>query len=351
MLMLGKFTCLFDYAHRLPVLGSSREPVRFHVWVSLGVAALAATGVERLGRPGVVSLRNGLVLAGVLVALSIPIMIYIYTPVWTDPKRWTTPYHLDRYRWLGRELLTATLRTGLLALLAWWIARWAVRTLDPVRRARRAAILPLLVIADLLSAHWVDVPTVDPRYWTVPPASAQRLKSYPDIGRVFGVGDKASGEPGYASEEIDFKAVRDPLEWSLPLVWHLNASNGKTPMISRRVFDFGEHAAGQHPIRPRGRHTHRHRPPSSPRLYPSAQIKRSAPRSSTCNRNALPRARLIGKPVYAENQIQAVAAVERLGAALRDQLVVEDPDRPLAVGAEVAGKARIVGETPGTRRG
>ena len=64
VLMLGKFTCLFDFAHRMPVLGSSREPVRFHLWVSLGVAALAAVGVERLGRPGAVSLRGGLMLAG-----------------------------------------------------------------------------------------------------------------------------------------------------------------------------------------------------------------------------------------------------------------------------------------------
>ena len=105
ILMLGKFTCLFDYAHRIPVLGSSREPVRFHVWVSLGVAALAALGVERIGRPGVVSLRGGLVLAGMLVALSIPIMIYIYTPVWTQPKRWTGPEHIAKFRWLGRELI------------------------------------------------------------------------------------------------------------------------------------------------------------------------------------------------------------------------------------------------------
>ncbi len=84
--MLGRFTWLFDFAHRIPVLGSSREPVRFHVWVSLGVAALAALGVERIGRPGVVSLRGGLILAGVLVALAIPIMITIYTPVWSQPK-------------------------------------------------------------------------------------------------------------------------------------------------------------------------------------------------------------------------------------------------------------------------
>jgi hypothetical protein len=85
LLMLGKFTFLFDHAHRLPVIGSSREPVRFHLWVSLGVSALAACGVQRLGRPGTVSLRNGLILAGTLIALSIPIMIYLYAPVWTRP--------------------------------------------------------------------------------------------------------------------------------------------------------------------------------------------------------------------------------------------------------------------------
>ena len=97
VLMLGRFTCLFDYAHRVPVLGSSREPVRFHLWVSLGVAALAAVGVDRIGRPGAVSLRGGLNLAGVLVALSIPIMIYIYNPVWNQPKRWTDSAHLARF--------------------------------------------------------------------------------------------------------------------------------------------------------------------------------------------------------------------------------------------------------------
>ena len=45
-------------------------------------------------------------------------------------------------------------------------------------------------------------------------------------------------------------------------------------------------------------------------------------------------------------EIEAIAAVERLGAALRDQLVVEDPGRPLAAGAEVSGKARIVEDLP-----
>ena len=42
VLMLGKFTVLFDYAHRIPVLGSSRIPVRFHLWLFLALAALTA---------------------------------------------------------------------------------------------------------------------------------------------------------------------------------------------------------------------------------------------------------------------------------------------------------------------
>ncbi len=110
--MLGKFTFLFDHAHQIPVLGSSREPVRFHLWVSLAVAALAAAGVDRLGRPGPVRLRYALGLALTLILVSIPIMLYIYNPVWTQPKRWAHAYHLARYRWLGQELTIATARTA-----------------------------------------------------------------------------------------------------------------------------------------------------------------------------------------------------------------------------------------------
>ena len=133
------------------------------------------TGVERLGRPGVVSLRGGLILAGVLVALSIPIMIYIYV-AGLDRAEALDPALSPRAIPLAgpRAHRLAILRTGLLALAGLVDRAAAARTLDPVRRARRAAILPLLVMADLLSAHWVDVPTVDPRYWTEPPESARR---------------------------------------------------------------------------------------------------------------------------------------------------------------------------------
>src|SRR5262249_62101913 len=115
---------------------------------------------------------------GALVALSVPIRIAIYRPVWTEPNRWSQPYHLDRYRWLGRELTMAVIRTGLLAALGWWAARAAVWATHPAHRARWAALLPLLVIVDLLSAHWHDVVTVTPRYWTVPPPAVQRIRSH-----------------------------------------------------------------------------------------------------------------------------------------------------------------------------
>jgi hypothetical protein len=349
LLMLGRFTLLFDHAHRLPVIGSSREPVRFHLWVSLGVAALAACGVERLGRPGTVSLKSGLVLAGVLVAVSIPIMIYIYAVVWTQPKEWTEAYHLARYRWLGRELMLGIARTVFLAVTAWFVAWRAARATDRARRAHRAAILPLLVLADLLSAHWVDVPTVDPSYWTVPPASAQRLKDSPEFIRVFGIGDKASGEPGYASETVDFRAVRDPLDWSLPLVWHLNAAKGNTPMISSRVADFTNEKLGKKLGRTRfdlegDSHivTGRRRAGDFPGLHRT----RAGAAFIHRNRDALPRVRLMGQPVYADNQPQAVAALERIGRGLRNQLVVEDPTRPLAADAAVSGTARIALDLP-----
>jgi hypothetical protein len=345
VLMLGKFTFLFDNAHRLPVLGSSREPVRFHVWVSLGVAALAAIGVQRLERPGFVSLRAGLVFAGILVALSLPIMIYIYLPVWTRPKTWTQPYHLDRYRWLGRELAVATIRTGLLALSAWWVARGAARSENRQRRARRVALLPLIVLADLLSAHWVDVPTVDPAYWTVPPESARRLKSNPNTGRVFAIGDKASGEPGYASERIDFMAVRDPLDWSLPSVWHVNSSRGNTPMISRRFVEFSNQKIGRVRFDLEG-DTHILTGRRNKADFADLPNLRAGAAFVHRNSQALPRVRLVGKPVYAADQSQATAAMERLGTGLRDQLVVEDPDLRLGAGAVVDGKARIVDELP-----
>jgi len=348
VLMLGRYTYVFDFAHRVPVLGSSREPVRFHLWVSLGVAALSAVGVERLSRPGFVSLRGALILAGVLVGLSIPIMVLIYTPVWATPKRWAQPVHLARYGWLGRELLMATSRTAILAAAGFCAVVWAVRTQDSARRARRTAVLPLVVIADLLGAHFADVPTVDPKYWTVPPLSAERLKAAAGFVRVFGVADKHAGEPGYASEDIDFLPVRDTLDWSLPPVWHLASSTGNTPMISSRMVDYTDHA-----MLSRGRFdlegvTHIVTGRKHLALFPGLRGQPAGSAIILRNARALPRARLAGKPVYALNQSDAIAALDRLSKdnTLLDLLIVEDPTRPLPAAASVSGTARIVTDLP-----
>jgi hypothetical protein len=349
ILMLGKFTFLYDRANQIPVLGSSREPVRLSLWVALGVAALAAVGVERLARPGAVSLRGGLILAGTLIALSIPIMMYIYTPVWTEPKRWSLPYHLDRYRWLGRELIRSVIRTGLLAGLAWWAARAAARAARPKERARPAALLPLLVIADLLGAHWHDVVTVAPRYWTVPPVTVNHIRSDPEFIRVFSANAaRSSGEPGYASEPVDFLPVRDALNWSLPLVWHLPTSKGETPMYSRRLFDFGDPLGitrsfpwrfdiegDTHIVRGKRGQAER-----GEIEVGSAYVRR--------NPDALPRARIVGRPAYAADERQALGLLVDLGKQdqLRDRLVVEDPARPLPSAAAATGTAKIVEDLP-----
>jgi hypothetical protein len=349
VLMLGRFTCLFDFAHRVPVLGSSREPVRFHLWVSLAVAAVASVGVERLARPGAVSLRGAMILSCTLIVVSIPILVYIYNPVWNEPNRWKLPIHLKRYGWLGRELLTGALRTGVLALLGWWAARAITRAKVPAHRARLAAVLPLLVMFDLLSAHWQDVPTIDPRYWTEPPKSVERLRNDPTFARVFGVCGQSAGEPGHAVRPIEYLAVRDALDWSLPLAWHVRSSRGHTPMISRRLHDFAfitETGPWRHDLEGTTHIiTSKNLLTSNVRLKgpPAAEAGSALIRR---NPTALPRARLAGRPVYADSQSQAAAALAELGADLRDQVVVEDPTRPLPADSEVSGTARISHDLP-----
>jgi len=285
-----------------------------------------------------------------LVALSIPIMIYVYVPVWSQPRKWIGPNHIARFQWLGHELTVSLIRTTILAAFAYWAAQIAVWTDNPARRARLATLIPLLVLADLLGAHFFDVPTIDPRYWTKPPESVRRLKADPGLIRVWGRGDKDAGEPGYASEPIDFFAVRDSLDWSLPSVWNLNASKWHTPMISRRLLRFTEHAAGRNRFDIES-DTHivlgrlvtiqllKHRMVDGPGT-------RVGTTSIHRNQGGLPRVRLAGSPVYASDENQAIAQLDRLEANLRNYLVVEDPTHPLPTASAVLGTAQIVEEIP-----
>lgn len=348
LLMLGRYTFVFDVLHRVPVLGSSRIPVRFHLWVSLAVAALAGVGVDRLARPGVVRLRGaGLFVLG-LVVCSVPILVLVYTPVWTERGRWTSSYNIAQFGWLERELVWAVSRTLVLALFAWAAAGAAAKATSPRRRAWLAACLPVFLLADLVGAHWYDAPTVDRAYWTVPPKSAQLLRADPSFVRLFGLCDFSSGEPGYVERPIDFLAVRDALDWSLPAAWGLHAARGETPIISSRIPAYSDHTfigAGRFDIEAVSHVVIGNR--SKARFEPLYGRGVNAGTATVFrNPTALPRARLVGRPVYAADKDAAVAALETLKAQVREHLVVEDPDRPLPEDAEVSGQARITRDDP-----
>lgn len=344
LLMLGRFTFLFDLAPRVPILGSSRIPVRFHLWVSLAVSALAAVGVDRLEHAFPVRLRNPALLVVALVLVSAPILLFAYAPAVTEPGRWTRPFHVDRNRWLSHELKSAAARTLLIGAAGALAVATAARARSPRLRGLACAALPLVVIADLLGAHWYDVPTVPPAYWTDPPLSARKLRADPSFVRVYGMADRSSGEPGYASMAVDFLSVRDTLDWSLPPVWGLASSGGETPLIPLRLHEFSHHAPpgkGRFDIQSVSHFVASRRTPlsldhpepaGSARLYP--------------NPNILPRARLMGRPEYADGEPSAVKAIDRLGSAIRDRVVVEDPDRPLARDATAHGTARILRDEP-----
>ncbi|HMB04827.1 MAG TPA: YfhO family protein [Isosphaeraceae bacterium] len=344
VLMLGRFTMLFDAAHRIPIVGSARIPVRFHLWVSLAVAALAGVGVDRLARPGPVRLGPALVIMAGLVLASLPILFYAYEPAWTESNRWTRPNHLARSTWLGRELTCAVIRTGSLASLGWAVAASAVRRANPGHRAGIAALLPVLVIADLLGAHLDDVPAITPRYWTDPPLSARKLKADPSVVRVFGECARSAGEPGYASEPVDFLSVRDALDWSLAPVWGLASSAGETPIVPRRLVEYYNHAragGGRFDLE-----SVTHLLTSLPFIPGRGPGEPAGTTYLYRNRGALPRARLMGRPLYVADERGAIAALDRLGPARRDRLVIEDPDRPLPERAEASGTAIITREGP-----
>ena len=344
LFMLGRYTFVFDYMNLVPIVGSSRIPVRYHLWVSLAVAALAAVGVDRLARPGRVRLNLAVGFSVLIVAASALILVGEYLPAWTDARRWSTPEHREHFRWLAREVAIAAARTLVLAGLAWALVARASKEARADRRAWLTAGLPLLVIADLLGSHLWDVPTVDPSYWTVPPASVGAIQSDPAAFRVFGVAEKSSAEPGFASREVDFFEGRDTLAWSLPPIWGLPSSIGHTPIYPRRLLTFHDHAnPGTTRFDVEGvTHLLTARPIPG---FPGPVIKAGAA-SIHRNPTAQPRARLMGRPEYAPDEAGASKALDTLGAAIRDRVIVEDPDRPLPEGAPVEGSATIAVDLP-----
>ncbi len=343
LLMLGRYTFLMDHFPSIPVIGRGRVPVRYHLWVAVAAGALAAVGADRLARPGRVRLRGAALVMVLLYGLSIPILAYLYWPALSERGRWPLQSHADRFRWLGEDLAWGTGRAVALTLATFLLASAAARAPDDRRRVRMASLLALLAMADLLSAHWHDSPTVAPSYWTEPPPGARWLAKQPDLMRVFGEGSLSSGEPGFASTPIDFPAVRELLAWSLPPVWGLNSTGGETPIISARRLWFTDWADGVSRVDVEGlRYLVTRNPPT---FAPGTTTKVGSV-WIVRNPRALPRARLLGRPVYVGTEREAARALESLGGAIRERIVVEDPDRPLAPESAAEGSARIVREVP-----
>ncbi len=340
LLMLGRFTFLMDHLHRVPILGSSRIPVRFHLWVTLAMAALVSVGVDRLVRPGLVKLRPGVVLLSGLLAASLLILIATYRPAVAESWRWTQKEHAAKFGWITKEVALASARNIALVLATVFAASRAVRSESLRRRALWAATLPIFLMADMALAHANDIPTVDPSYWTDPPKSVELLRRDPTLIRIYGEGTYSSGEPGHASRPIDFMVVRETIAWSLPATWGIPSSGGETPIISRRRFRFGE---WQIPARYaiEGVSHAISTTPSAERLGPfekagAAYIHR--------NPRALPRARIVSKAVHAKDERQAATLLKSLGESARNQVVIEGPAPPDDSAAE--GDAEILRDLP-----
>ncbi len=216
ILMRGRFTCTLRLRTPDPdVIGSGRIPVRYHLWVSLAVAALTAVGVDHLSRPRTVRLRPALLTIAVLIVASIPILIYVYALVWSQPTRWRYPRTICRGSAgsanngdsASSERLCSCSQRGPFPC---WPPSFISSMSGTTHRD-----LPVLILADLLGSHDSDVPTITPEYWTKPPAGRTLLKADPGFVRLFWIAKRASNEPGYASGSVDFLSVRDTLDWSL----------------------------------------------------------------------------------------------------------------------------------------
>jgi hypothetical protein len=340
LLMLGRYTFLMDLMPHVPIVGSGRVPVRYHLWLVVAAAALAAVGVDRIGRIdlGPVSLRGAAAVLAVILVVSCPIMYYIYYPAWAERHRWPLAYQASQFSWLRSELAWAYARAFVLALAAWTIARKAIGASDGRRRAAAAALLPLLLMADLLAAHWNDVPTVDPSYWTSPPQSARWLLERPDLNRIYGESWRSSGEPAYASIEVNFPEVREMLAWSLPPVWRLQSTGGETPIKSTRRLRFTGAAAApwRYDVESLSYVVARDAN-ADLRLGPGTKI---GPVSMHPNPDALPRARLVGRVRLVGSEGEAVEQLKSLREALATTIVVEEP----------GGRGELHSDDPGTAR-
>ncbi|MFO0956368.1 MAG: YfhO family protein [Isosphaeraceae bacterium] len=349
--MLGRYTILFDHMTDVPFIGRGRIPVRYHLWFSMAIACLGAVGVDRLTRPGMVRLRWAFAAMLGLILLSAPILYITYEPAWTQTYRWNTSYNQKQFIWLREDLVVGAVRLAILggtgALVAWGASN---RPADrPRSRARLAGLLPVLVIIDLVAAHRHEVPTMPPSYWETPPASAALIDRDSEAIRVVGFQERSLAEPGYASGDAAhfqdvFNRSRELLSYSTAPVWGLRSAEGVTPIIPTRYLAYGDNVlagAGRYEIE-----SVTHLISTHEKLIGMTPSRAAGSVFVHSNPKALPRARLVGRPIYTGDRPESVRAARRIGAGIRDRLIVEDPARPLSEDATPVGAASIVVDLP-----
>ena len=244
--MLGRFTFVMDFWHRVPILGSSRIPVRYHLWATFATAALASQGLDMLirGREDV-RMKRPLAFLGVFALLAAGIFAWGMTPWWTESSRWTAAYHQERNHWLTDDLMFGAVRSAILFIAGILAFRLASAAKSVSFRIFTSYVLAGIIGCDLISAHWHEMPTVDPAFWTQPPAAAGVVQSDPKVSRIMGIARFSAGEPGYASKPIDFFAARDALGWSLPLAYDLESNVGETPFRPARLIRLTDLSGGE----------------------------------------------------------------------------------------------------------
>jgi hypothetical protein len=248
LLMLGKYNVLFDFATRVPILNSTRIPVRFFLWVELAVAALAAAGTQRLIDREVVRWRWPVGAMGVIIVSCGMMLAHAYSgPLFGGRAAMSRQRPIEQSiheskqalwnaLW-SQELGPGCVVAGSVVAIACVAIACAFRSRG--RRNFALAALPALMCFELLWSHRDDVPAVDPRYWTEPPKTAVDLERHEPIVRVFGYPYGFTSAPkGYAIRKIDPFPARDTLAFALAPVWGLRSSGGLSPLVPKRMVDY-----------------------------------------------------------------------------------------------------------------
>jgi hypothetical protein len=358
LFMLGRFTYLYDLVPQIPLLGGMRIPARFGMWLVLAVAALATEGVERLRLGCLIRWRTVAIIWLMLIAIALTIAIIAYArPLFAPPPDTPTQADFNRetqtaaawWTWmtlLHRELLPGLLRLAALALATWLvlaaIARAPARN-GGTRRALLFSSLVALVCVELLWPQRNNLPRVEPRYWDEAPATAKTILADRNHQRVFGYPNVTTAPRDYAQVPVDFFPIRDWLSWSLPPVFGLPSAGGVSPLVPERMVEFTNKSQTMARRDLEGT-THvlgdRLDPADFERVFPVGRVWIGT------NPRALPRARLAGRPIYAETPQKAAEALSYLKREDTDRLIVEDPARPLSPETRVEGTAVIMVDLP-----